>query len=289
MSETKNYSMDFSAKENPSWCPGCGDYGILTAVKNAVADLRLPSKNVAIVSGIGCGSKLPHFVRAYGFEGLHGRTLPVASGIRLANSNLTVMAVAGDGDAYGIGLNHLMHTMRRNINLTLIVQNNTVYALTKGQTSPTSEKGFKSPSTPFGAIEEPVNPLLLGIIGGATYVARGFAFDVRHLQELIAGGIRHKGFSIIDVFQPCLIYNRVNTPEWYRERVYRLGESGHDPSDRKQALAKAEEFGDKIPIGLFYKTEKPAYEDGLPQIADVPLVEQDISNIDISPLLKRFR
>jgi 2-oxoglutarate ferredoxin oxidoreductase subunit beta len=279
---------DLTTKDAPTWCPGCGDFMIMSTLKTAIAELQLEQHNTLLVSGIGCGSRMPHFIKTYGFEGLHGRALPVATGAKLANHNLKVIITVGDGDCYGIGGNHYMHAMRRNLDITLIVQDNAIYGLTKGQTSPTSQKGFVSNSTPFGALEDPVNPLTWAIAAGATYVARGFALDAAHLKKLIMDGVRHKGFSLIDVLQPCTTYNKVNTAEWYKQRVYKLEESGHNPEDRAAAIAKGEEWGDKIPIGLFFKTTKPTYEDGLPQIAKTPLVKQDISNVDITPLLVKY-
>ena len=245
-----------------------------------------------LVKGIvvhNCGSKTPHFVRTYGFEGLHGRGLAVASGAKLANNILNVIAVAGDGDTYGIGGNHFMHSMRRNLDMTLVVQNNEVYGLTKGQTSPTSEKGFKSNSTPNGVLEDPVNPITWAITAGATYVARGYAMDIIHLKKLIADGMKHKGFALIDVFQPCSTYNKINTMDWYKSRIFKLEDTGHNPEDKLAAMKMGEMWGDRIPIGLFYRTSKPTYEDGTPQIATVPLARQDISNVDISGLLKRYK
>ncbi|MBI2579025.1 MAG: 2-oxoacid ferredoxin oxidoreductase [Candidatus Aenigmarchaeota archaeon] len=278
---------DLTAKEQPTWCPGCADFGILTVLRMAVAELGLEPHNTLLVSGIGCGSKTPHFVRTYGFEGLHGRILPVATGAKLVNKDLTVIAIGGDGDGYGIGGNHFLHTMRRNLDMTYLVQDNEVYGLTKGQASPTSPQGFRSPSTPSGALEEAVNPISLAIIAGATYVARGYAFNIPHLKMLIMNAVKHKGFALIDILQPCPTYNKANTMAWYNQRVYKLEDSGHNASDKAAALAKAEEWGDKIPIGLFYKAEKPTYEDGLPQ-ASVPPVKHDISSIDIKPILARM-
>ncbi len=274
---------DFSAKETPTWCAGCGEFGLLSTLKQALAELGLPNHQTVIVSGIGCGSKTPHYINAYGFEGLHGRILPVATGAKLANPELNVIAVGGDGDTYGIGCNHLVHTMRRNFDITMIVQDNAIYGLTKGQYSPTSGKGFKSVSSPFGALEEPLNPIKLALAMGATYVARGYALDVRHLKNLIADGIKHKGFALIDVLMPCVTYNRVNTAAWYRPKVYKLEESNHDPTDAQKAAEKADEWGEKIPIGLFYKTEKPCYEDFIPRIG------RDISKIDIETMMAKFR
>lgn len=279
---------ELTTKEAPTWCAGCGDFVILSTIKVAISEMGLEQHNTLIVTGIGCGSKTNHFIRAYGFEGLHGRALPVATGAKLANHNLNVIVVTGDGDCYGIGGNHYMHAMRRNLDVTLIVQNNAVYGLTKGQTSPTSQKGFVSNSTPSGVLEEPVNPLTWAIAAGATYVARGVATDINHLKKLITEGVRHKGFSLIDVFQPCTTYNKINTAEWYKQRLYKLEEAGHNPEDKAQALARAEEWGDRIPIGLFYRTIRPTYEDGLPQLAKCPLIKQDITDIDVTPLLMKF-
>ncbi len=284
--EKKLTMADLTTKELPTWCLACGDFNILYALKSAIAELNLDPANTLIVSGIGCGSKVPHFVRTYGFEGLHGRAIPVATGAKLANRDLTVIVVAGDGDTYGIGANHFMQAMRRNVDITLIVQNNEVYGLTKGQYSPTSPKGFVSSSTPSGALEEAVNPIMLALSVGATYVARGYSYEVLHFKELIKGGIQHKGFALIDCFQPCSTYNKVNTLQWHKENLCKL-DGSHNPADINAAMAKALET-EKYPIGLFYKTQKPTYEDGLPQMQK-PLVQHDINNIDIEKLLDRFK
>lgn len=280
---------EITTKESPTWCPGCGDFTILSTVKNAISELGLKQEETVIVSGIGCGSKAPHYVKTYGFETLHGRGLAVATGIKLANNKLNVIEISGDGDTYGIGGNHFMHTMRRNLDMTLIVQNNAVYGLTKGQTSPTSERGYKSVSTPNGVLEVPVDPITWAIAAGATYVARGYAMDIMHLKKLIMGAITHKGFALVDVFQPCATYNKVNTIDWYKSRVFKLEETNHDPTDKHAAIKMGDMWGDKIPIGLFYKKQFPTYEEGLPQIAHTPAAKQDISNVDISAYIKRFR
>lgn len=277
-----------TTKNSPTWCPGCGDFTILSTVKNAIVELGIEPENVVIVSGIGCGSKLPHYVKVYGFEGLHGRALPVATGIKLANPNLHVIVVAGDGDCYGIGGNHFIHTLRRNLNVTLIVENNAVYGLTKGQTSPTSSKGFKSNSTPAGVIEEPFNPLSVAIAGGATYVARGYAMDLKHLKQLIVDGIKHNGFSLIDVFQQCPTYNKINTADWYKQNIYKLDDVSHNPEDYQAAFVKANET-DKQPIGLFWKTEKPAYDqEQFERNNKASYVLRNINSIDIQPMLDKF-
>jgi 2-oxoglutarate/2-oxoacid ferredoxin oxidoreductase subunit beta len=277
---------DIQTKEMPTWCPGCGDFNILYTLKNVLVELNMEPENTLIVTGIGCGSKSNHFIKTYGFEGLHGRALPVATGAKIANKDLNFIVVAGDGDTYGIGLNHFIHSMRRNLNITLIVQNNEVYGLTKGQTSPTSPQGFESNSTPSGVLEEPINPLSLAIASGATYVARGFAYDVKGLKELLVDGVRHKGFSLIDIFQPCTTYNRASTIKWYRDHIYTM--ENHDTSNKISAITKSEEDGEKKPIGVFYKADKPTYGDGLPQ-TNTPLVKHDIKNIDVTKLLDSYR
>ena len=245
----------------PTWCPGCGDFGVVAAVEMAVKRLQIPSQNVVIVSGIGCSSNLPHFLSSYGFHGIHGRVLPVAEGIRWANHGLTVIGTGGDGDGFGIGAGHFVHAMRRNVNLTYVTMDNQIYGLTTGQASPTSRMGHKTKSTPEGVIENPIDPIALALASGATYVARGFSGDVKHLADLVANGIQHRGFAFVDVFSPCVTYNKVNTFDFFRQRVYKLESAGHDPSDIVTAWQRALEWGDKIPIGLFYATDRPTYED----------------------------
>ena len=279
---------DLTPGQLPTWCGGCGGFNILHAVKGALVDLQIPREKVFITTGIGCGSKITHFIKTYGFEGLHGRSIAVASGAKLANKDLKVIAIAGDGDTYGIGGNHFIHAMRRNLDITVIVQNNEVYGLTKGQYSPTSLPGFKSPSSPFGAIDGPVNPPALAMTMGASYVARGYAFEVKHLQRLIAEGLKHKGFSLIDSFQPCATYNKVNTLAWYKERLYKLEDEGHNPEDKEAAFRKAREWGQRIPIGLFFREEKPSYEEVYVP-SQKPVVKQDVSRVDISPIMNRLK
>jgi 2-oxoglutarate ferredoxin oxidoreductase subunit beta len=245
----------------PTWCPGCGDFGVVAAVEMALKRLKIPSHNVVIVSGIGCSSNLPHFLSAYGFHGIHGRSLPIAEGVRWSNHDLTVLATGGDGDGFGIGAGHFIHTMRRNVDMTYVTMDNQIYGLTTGQASPTSMMGQKTKSTPGGVIENPLDPISLAIAAGATYIARGFSGDVKHMADLIAGGIQHKGFAFVDALSPCVTYNKINTFDWFRQRVYKLESAGHDPSDITQAFQRSLEWGEKVPIGLFYKTEKPTYED----------------------------
>ena len=272
----------------PNWCPGCGNFPIWHSLKRVIVELNLEPHNVAIFSGIGCSSKMPHWINTYGFHGIHGRPLPIATGARLANNNLTVIAVGGDGDGYGIGIGHFIHAMRRNLNITYIVTNNQVYGLTTGQTSPTSDKGYATKSTPTGVIEIPINPIALAIASGATYISRGFSKEMKHLTKLIADGVRHEGFALVDVLQPCVTFNRKNTYEWFSKRIYKLEETDHDATNKQAAFLKSLEWDDRIPIGLFYREARPTYEDDLPQIAETPLARQRIEDIDIRTLMAEF-
>jgi 2-oxoglutarate/2-oxoacid ferredoxin oxidoreductase subunit beta len=279
---------DFDTIAKPDWCPGCGNFGIQAALKRALLNLGIAPENTVMVTGIGCGPKLTHWLDVYGLHTIHGRALPAATAVKLANPKLTVVAASGDGDGYGIGMGHFVHTMRRNVDITYLVQNNMVYGLTKGQATPTSSKGYKSPSTPFGIIEEPLNPIALALTMGATYIARGFSGDVLHLVGLIEGAIKHKGFAFIDIFQPCVTFNKINTYAYFKEHTYKLDdEIGYDPSNFKAAMDKALQT-DKLPIGLFFKAERPTYEDMDPGLTSGNPVEADIQNIDIKPLMEAF-
>jgi 2-oxoglutarate ferredoxin oxidoreductase subunit beta len=272
----------------PAWCPGCGNFGILAAVKKALVELNLEPHQVLIVSGIGQAGKLPHYTRCNVFNSLHGRPIPPAIGAKIANTELTVIAVSGDGDAYGEGGNHFIHAMRRNHNITYLVHNNQVYALTKGQASPTSDQGFITKTTPYGA-SSPVKPVALAIVAGVSFVSRGFAGDIEHLVSLIKAGISHKGFALIDILQPCVSFNHVNTHSWYRQRVYKLeNEANYDPSDKLTAYNKAQEWGERIPIGVIYRNELPTFEEQLPALKKGPLVKQKIDPRQVERLLDEF-
>lgn len=270
----------YQGRERPTWCAGCGDFGILAAMKKALATLEIPPHRALIVSGIGCGSKLPHYMIINGFHGIHGRALPIATAAKLADHEMTVLVVAGDGDSYGIGGNHLLHACRRNPDIAHLVEDNRVYGLTKGQYSPTSEPGFVSVTSPEGTAELGVNPLAIAIAAGASFVARGYVGELDHLAELIAQGVRHKGYALIDIFQPCVTFNRETTYDFYNERVYKLEETGYDPHERWRAFRKALEWGEGIPIGLFYQEERPTHEEGFPALREGPLAEQPLQ---ISP------
>ena len=248
-------ARDFKGKVDPDWCPGCGDFGVLNSLQRVAAELGLRPHEIVTVSGIGCSSNMPGYINTYGAHTLHGRTLAFASGIKMANHELTVIATGGDGDGYGIGGNHFTHTARRNVDLTYVVMNNQIYGLTTGQTSPTSRVGQKTKSTPFGSVEYPLNPLTSAIMNGATYVARGYSGDVRHLTELIKGGVEHQGFALIDVFSPCVTFNLDNTHNFFKERIKKLEDEGHDATDWAAACEKAMVWDDEIYIGKFFHLE----------------------------------
>jgi 2-oxoglutarate ferredoxin oxidoreductase subunit beta len=269
---------DFTSEHKPTWCPGCGDYGILNSVKAALASLNIAPHQVLIVSGIGCGSKLPDYMHVNGYMTLHGRTLPIATGIKLANHGLHVLVVHGDGDGYGIGMGHFMHTVRRNVDIVDLVQDNKIYGLTKGQYSPTSDKGIVTSTSPEGALERSVNPLAYALAAGATFVARGFSLDIKHLAQLIARAIQHHGYALVDILQPCVSFNKINTYDWYRQRVYKLDEEpGYDPTNKALAWEKVQEWDERIPIGVIYQVAGvPTYEDQVPALAAGPLVAQPL-------------
>ncbi len=267
---------EYNTHHKPTWCPGCGNYGIWNALKTALANQNLKPHQVLVVSGIGCGSKLPDYTHVNGLMTLHGRPLPIAAGARLANHDLKVIITHGDGDGYSMGGNHLLHTIRRNFDLVDIYQNNKVYGLTKGQYSPTSDRGYVSKTSLKGSIEDSINPIAIALAAGATFVSRGFAGDMKHLTWLIEQALLHRGYSMVDVFQPCVSFNKVNTYEWYQARVYKLQEeAGYDAADEGAAFSRALEWGDRIPIGIFYRSEgQPTYEDQLPVLKAGPLVKQ---------------
>lgn len=286
--------QDFSNDIRPTWCPGCGDYGIWNALKRAFVQAGLEPQQVMMVTGIGCGSKTPDYMHINGLNGLHGRTLALATGYKLAHHGMKVVCVHGDGDAYGIGGNHFLHACRRNIGLVDIVQDNHVYGLTKGQYSPTSRLGWVTPTSPEGAIDRPVNPVALALSQGATFVARGFCLDIAHLTHLIVEALNHRGYALIDVMQVCVSFNRSMDYDWFRERVYKLEEQGHDPSDRAAALEQAFRYpgGERIPIGIFYRDESvPSYEERVPALKAGPLVYQPLRtrpNEAYQQLLREF-
>jgi 2-oxoglutarate/2-oxoacid ferredoxin oxidoreductase subunit beta len=268
---------DLKGKVDPDWCPGCGDFGVLAAVQKALVELRIPTHNVVTISGIGCSSNFPGYINTYGMHTLHGRALAVATGLKLANHELTVLVTGGDGDGFGIGGNHFVHSMRRNVDLLYIVMDNQIYGLTTGQTSPTSRIGMKTKSMPFGNIEAPINPISLALAAGATFVARGFSAEQKHLTELIKQGIVHQGFSFLDVFSPCVTYNHDNTYQWFRPRVKKLEEdAAYDAADWTGAMQKSLLWGDEIPIGKFFeRTDVPTLHGAEPVLNEGALVHRD--------------
>jgi 2-oxoglutarate/2-oxoacid ferredoxin oxidoreductase subunit beta len=257
----------------PAWCPGCGNFSILKTIKETLAELEIEPHQITLVSGIGQAAKLPHYLRCNFFNGLHGRALPVATGIRLANPAMPVIVTTGDGDCYGEGGNHLMAAIRRNVNIKLFVHDNQIYGLTKGQPSPTTGQGTKAGNIPFGVLAEQFNPLALAVALDASFAARAFAGDPGHLKDMMKQALEHPGFALIDILQPCVTFNKVNTFEWYRKRVYRLG-AEHDPVDRIAAFSKALEWGDRIPLGLLYRAERKTYEEQIPILAGKPSAQR---------------
>jgi 2-oxoglutarate ferredoxin oxidoreductase subunit beta len=290
------------------WCPGCGDFGILSALQQTIVDLGRPLEKIAVFSGIGCSGKMPHFLNVYGIHTLHGRSLPIAMGAKVANRDLTVIAVGGDGDGYGIGCGHFIATGRRNLDLTYVVHNNGVYGLTKGQSSPTLERGLRTKSMPSPAIVEAVNPITLAICAGYTFVARSYSNNVRHLKQTLRAAIEHPGTSLVDVLQPCPTYNDLHTKEYWsgadrpdkQPRTYDLQEAGfdavvRDPQDEAEILrkkaagaAKALEPGDREPIGIFFQWKTSTFGERLaermPALREKPLVDLDVSERDLTPL-----
>ncbi len=263
VTEGKLEKDSYEGKIHPDWCPGCGDFSVLNAMKKALLELGLNPHEVLVVSGIGCSSNLPGFINSYGMHTLHGRGLAVATGAKLGNHNLKVIATGGDGDGFGIGGNHFVHTMRRNVDLTYIVMDNQIYGLTTGQVSPTSSKGMKTKSTPHGSVENPINPIPMAIVGGATYVARAFSGKQKHLIDILKGAIEHRGFSFVDVFSPCVTYNKDNTFKWFNPRVKILEEEeGYDPTNFHASIDKGYMWGEEIPIGLIWKrNDLPSLEE----------------------------
>jgi 2-oxoglutarate ferredoxin oxidoreductase subunit beta len=269
----------------PAWCPGCGNFGILAAVKKTLVELNLDPHDILLVSGIGQAGKLPHYTKGNVFNSLHGRPVPPAIGAKLANRELTVIAISGDGDGYGEGGNHFIHAVRRNHDITYLVHNNQIYGLTKGQTSPTSDIGFVTKTTPQGA-PPPINPITLAIAAGASFAARAFAGDIDYLSQIIKQGINHRGFALIDILQPCVSFNHKNTFQWYKERVYKLKQDeNYDPSDKNAAFKKAQEWGEHIPIGVFFREDRPTYESEFPALRKDTLVSQAIEPLKTEKLL----
>jgi 2-oxoglutarate ferredoxin oxidoreductase subunit beta len=282
MPTLENYSG-----QTPSWCPGCGNFAILKTFKETMVELGLEPHQFTVVSGIGQAAKLPHYTKCNTFNGLHGRALPAATGIKLANHAMPVIVTTGDGDCYGEGGNHLMAAIRRNIGIKCFVHDNQIYGLTKGQPSPTTAEGIATKNVPYGVIAGQFNPLALAVALDCGFAARGFAGDTEHLKGLIKEAMNHKGFALIDILQPCVTFNKVNTYEWYRTRVYRI-EPEYNPEDRAAAFVRALEWGDRIPIGVIYRNNRPSYEERVPMLQDGPLAGRPFERAKIEKTLREF-
>jgi len=273
-----------------AWCPGCGNYAILKTLKQSLAELQIDPKNLVVVSGIGQAAKIPHYFRCNVFNGLHGRALPPATAIKAANPKLTVIAESGDGDTYGEGGNHFMHTIRRNPDITNIVHNNMVYALTKGQASPTSQIGFKTPVQINGSFSEPFNPLAVAIALDASFVARAYAGDAQQTKDILKKAITHRGYALVDIFQPCVTFNKINTYQWFKDHIYYLEES-YNPHDRNKAFARATETA-KLPLGIFYiNPNKKTFEDntGIYETDTRPLYQRQPDIKKLAGLIETFK
>jgi len=277
---------DFGRYE-AAWCPGCGNFPILKAVKKALVESNLSPHQLLFVSGIGQAAKTPHYLNANVFNGLHGRAVPVATGAKLSNPELTVIVESGDGCNYGEGGNHFLAAIRRNINLTMLVHNNQVYGLTKGQASPTSQKGFVTKAQPGGVLSEPFSPLAVAVAMRAGFVARSFSGYEEHITDMVKQAIAHEGFALVDIVHPCVSFNKVNTFTWYKERCEKLPDD-YDPTDWQAAMKTAITWGDKIPIGLIYKNEQPPYEENFAVLKKGPLVKQDVDREALKDILMRY-
>ena len=271
-----------------AWCPGCGNFSILEAVKQALVKSGLEPRQVLFVSGIGQAAKAPHYLNVNVFNGLHGRSLPVATGAKLANPQLTVIVESGDGCIYGEGGNHFLAAIRRNIDVTLLVHNNQVYALTKGQASPTSDEGFITKNQPGGVASAAFNPVAVAVAMHAGFVARAFAGLVDDLSDTIQQAIAHRGFSLVDVLQPCVSFNKVNTFAWYKKRSYPLTED-YDPTDWNAAIKVADQWGDRIPLGVIYRNERPLFEEHFPVLGRGPLAGGDVDRTKLKEIMEEYK
>jgi len=279
---------DYESSYANQWCPGCGNFGILAAMKDALVNLGISPEELLIISGIGQAAKTPHFLKCNMFHALHGRALPLATGAKMANHHLKILVNSGDGDCYGEGGNHFMHAIRRNVDLTLLVHNNKTYGLTKGQASPTSDIGMVTPLQPYGVIAEPFNGLAVALSLGAGFVARGFSGNLEHLSGLIQAGMQHKGISLIDILQPCVSFNRINTYDWYKKRVYDLVAEDYVPHNFEKAFNLARQWGDRIPIGILYQEEKAAFMDRVEMFQQDPLISQKYDPTRLQALLSEI-
>lgn len=279
----------YLAEVELAWCPGCGNFATRKSLAQALAQLDLPPHRVVLVTGIGQAAKIAHYANVNGFNGLHGRTVAAAAGIKLVRPDLVVIAESGDGDLYGEGGNHLLHNIRRNVDLTVIAHDNRVYGLTKGQASPTAPRGYQTRAQPAGSPSDPLNPLALAVALDAPFVAQAFSGEIERTADLIAQGIRHKGFALVNVLHPCPSWNRVQTFAWYRERLLYLEERNHNPTDRAAAFAVVTKSGEEIPIGVVYRTHRQTFDDGHPALGGDPLGLRALPASEaVRPLLAEF-
>ncbi|MFD0587504.1 2-oxoacid:ferredoxin oxidoreductase subunit beta [Paenibacillus sp. GCM10027627] len=283
---------EFRNNVKPNWCPGCGDFSIQAAIQRAAANVGLEPEQLAVISGIGCSGRISGYINAYGLHGIHGRALPIAQGVKLANRELTVIASGGDGDGFAIGMGHTVHAIRRNLNITYIVMDNQIYGLTKGQTSPRSAEGFKTKSTPEGSIESTLSPLEIAMSAGATFVAQSFSSDLKQLTSLIEQGIRHEGFSLINVFSPCVTFNKINTYDWFKENIVNLEQfPDYDPANRVTAINKIMETNGLLTGLIYQNTERKSYEDLISGFKPEGLAQQDLELTEeqFSQLVAEFK
>ncbi|MDQ6419176.1 2-oxoacid:ferredoxin oxidoreductase subunit beta [Paenibacillus sp. LHD-117] len=283
---------EFRNNVKPNWCPGCGDFSIQAAIQRAAANVGLEPEELAVISGIGCSGRISGYINAYGLHGIHGRALPIAQGVKLANRDLTVIASGGDGDGFAIGMGHTVHAIRRNLNITYIVMDNQIYGLTKGQTSPRSAEGFKTKSTPEGSIESTLSPLEIAMSAGATFVAQSFSSDLKGLTSLIEQGIKHEGFSLINVFSPCVTFNKINTYDWFKENIVSLEQfPEYDPTNRVAAMNKIMETNGMLTGLIYQNTSRKSYEDMIAGFKPEGLAKQDlhITEEQFNQLVSEFK
>ncbi len=269
---------DFRNNVKPNWCPGCGDFSVQAAIQRAAANVGLEPENLAVISGIGCSGRISGYINSYGVHGIHGRSLPIAQGVKMANRDLTVIASGGDGDGFAIGMGHTVHAIRRNIDITYIVMDNQIYGLTKGQTSPRSSVGFKTKSTPEGSIEQAISPMEMALTAGATFVAQSFSTDLKELTAIIEAGMKHKGFSLINVFSPCVTYNKVNTYDWFKENLTKLSSiENYDSSNREAAMQTLMQHKSLVTGLIYQNTEQSSYQELLTSYSKSPLSKADLN------------
>ncbi|MCD8837973.1 2-oxoacid:ferredoxin oxidoreductase subunit beta [Staphylococcus arlettae] len=282
---------DFRNNVKPNWCPGCGDFSVQAAIQKAAANVGLEPEEVAVITGIGCSGRLSGYINAYGVHGVHGRSLPLAQGVKMANKDLTVIASGGDGDGYAIGMGHTIHALRRNMNMTYIVMDNQIYGLTKGQTSPSSAPGFITKSTPKGNIEQNVAPLELAISSGATFVAQGFSSDIKGLTKMIEDAINHDGFSFVNVFSPCVTYNKVNTYDWFKENLTSIEDiEDYDATDKQNAMRNILAYESLVKGIVYQDNETPSYESQIDELGETSLAKKDIhiDETQFNELIEQF-